>query len=427
MLLNEKLLQFIWQFQHFNKHQLFTTDGDELQIIHQGVLNNNQGPDFLQATVSINKIKLVGSIELHLLTSNWLKHKHNQDVAYRNVILHVVWINDVVSQNQYNLPTHTLEIQPLVPKIMLSKYETLMNEQNTLPCHQYLPALSDMAWLAWKERLATERLIEKSNKVLQVLTVNNNNWEETFWQILAYNFGLKVNADLFLETAKNVSNNTLSKHKNNLLQIEALLMGNANLLQATTEEEYEAALLKEYSFLQKKYSLKSITIKPAFLRMRPANFPTIRLAQLASLVHQSSHLFSKVKEAQDLKTVMDLFNVSVSNYWLSHYTFNKQSEDKNTKQLGGQMINTIMINAVVVVLFSYGLYAKDDDIKVKAIEWLQQLKPEDNKITKMWKVDKIENKSALDSQALLQLTNFYCNSKKCLQCAVGNAILKQTK
>lgn len=425
--MTEKLLQFIWQHQYFNTQQLHTQQDDALQIINVGNLNHHQGADFLQATIKINNVTLIGNIELHVKASLWNTHQHQHDKNYNNTILHVVWQNDaqVFSNNKIALPT--LELQSLVPKILLERYEQLMQNADKLPCGNYLPALSSLAWLSFKERLVAERLQQKAEKILQLFAQNNNSWEETFWQTLAYNFGLQQNAELFLQMAQSISIQILAKHKNQINQLEALLLGQTNLLQSNNSNTYAIMLLKEYQFLQKKYNLKTIHTAPVFLRMRPANFPTIRLAQLAMLIYQSHHLFSTIKNLDNIKQVIDLFNITCNDYWHYHYTLQDDEHEYLPKHLGNQMTNTIAINAIVPTLFAYGIYMNDEVYKEKAIVWLQQLLPEKNAITNTWKNYEIENQSALDSQALIHLTKSYCYKKMCLHCAVGNKILAKPK
>ena len=425
--MTEKLLQFIWQFQYYNKQQLQTAAGEEIQILKVGMLNTNQGPDFLNAAIKINNITLIGNIELHIKSSQWHQHNHSKDKNYNNIILHIVWQNDEQIFDANNNLIPTFELQNLIPKMLLEKYNILMQTNTALPCANFLPALSNIGWLSWKERLTTERLLIKSENVLQVFENTNHNWEETFWQILAYNFGLKVNADLFKQVAKSISINILAKHKNQIQQLEALLLGQANLLQHNTTNNYVAMLQKEYLFLQKKYGLKNIEGNAMFLRMRPANFPTIRLAQLAMLVHNSTHLFSKIKQIENVKTVQALFDITCNDFWHYHYTLNDEQQHCEPKKLGKQMIDNIIINTIIPVLFAYGNYMQEDNYKIKAIQWLQELQPEKNIITNSWKNYNIDNKSAFDSQALIHLTNNYCNKKMCLSCAVGNKILATQK
>ncbi|HEX8334215.1 MAG TPA: DUF2851 family protein [Segetibacter sp.] len=421
--MTERLLQFIWQFQHFNKSELVTVNSEALQILSQGQLNSNQGPDFTNGKISIEGTQLIGNIELHINSSDWKKHNHSTDTNYSNIVLHVVWHNDEEIKDINGVSLPTLELQNLVPKVLLQRYENLMLSQEFVPSQQHLPALSALAWTAWKERLAAERLQRKSIIVLENLKLANNHWEEMFWWMLTRNFGTKVNADAFENIAKSISINFLAKHKNQIHQLEALLLGQAGFLDQSFDEDYPQLLKREHLFLQKKYKLKPSTVKPFLLRMRPANFPTIRLAQLAMLVHQSSHLFSKIKETASLAVIKDFLNVTANDYWHYHYFFDEPSEFK-PKQLGSQMTDNIIINTVVPVLFAYGTYTSDEQFNNKAVAWLAEMKPEINVITKHWQSFGVSNSSALDSQALIELKNNYCNSKRCLECAVGNTILK---
>ncbi len=299
--MNERLLQFIWQFQYFNHTSLATTDEKNLQIIHAGILNKNAGPDFTEAKIKIDSTTWIGNIELHIKSSNWLQHNHTNDKNYGNVILHVVWLHDECIKDMNGNDIATLELQNLVPKITLQKFERLMNTKDFIPCSFSLPVISDVAWLAWKERLIIERLETKSKPVIDKLHHANNNWEEIFWQTLARGFGMKVNADVFEEMAKSLPVNVLSKHKNQIHQLEALLLGQAGLLSSTFEDAYAIMLQKEYSFLSKKYSLKAINKKSDFLRMRPNNFPTIRLAQLGNAYQPIIPSFFKNKNGKNSK------------------------------------------------------------------------------------------------------------------------------
>lgn len=421
--MTEKLLQFIWQFQYFNKSELHTEEGDVLQIIKSGIYNSNQGPDFLEASIKVAAVKLFGNIELHVKASDWFKHQHSSDKNYSNIVLHVVWENDVKEHNKIEFPTLTL--QNRIPKILLQRYEQLMNEGNVLHCKNFLPALSNIGWIAWKERLLIERLEIKSKKVLNFLEETHQHWEEVFWWMIAANFGIKVNSELFEAVAKSISINILAKHKNQIHQLEALLLGQANLLKEDFEEDYPKLLQREYLFLFKKYKLVKVNAAAHFLRMRPANFPTIRLAQLAMLIKNVSHLFSKIKEMNDVDKVRKLFNITCNDYWHYHFVFDETTNYK-PKHLGEQMIDNILINTIIPVLFSYGLHQNEQVYKDKALRWLSEIKPEENSITKSWKLLSIENKNAFDSQALIHLKNNYCQNKRCLECAVGNKILKPT-
>lgn len=418
--MTEKLLQFIWQFQYFKTVDLQTTTGDVLEITKQGSINHHQGPDFLNASIKVSGLQLIGNIELHTHSSHWKKHAHNTDKNYNNVILHVVWIND--EQIVEQIPT--LELQHLVPKILLQKYNFLMLQDEKIPCNSFLPALSEIGWMSWKERLVAERLTIKSEEILNSFKENNNNWEETFWQQLAYNFGLKVNADFFKLIAISLPINILAKNKNQLNLLEALLFGQANLLNKKSNSSYGIKLKKDYEYLKKKYQLNTINGSAYFLRMRPSNFPTIRLAQLAALISNSTHLFSQIKTSKNIQELKNLFKISCSEYWNTHYTLEDEESVFKVKNIGEKMIDLIIINTITPMLFAVAHYFQDDIMKTKAIQWLQEIKAEDNSTIQTWKSNKIEVKSAFDSQALLQLSKHYCIEKKCLQCAVGASILK---
>jgi hypothetical protein len=422
--MTERLLQFIWQFQYFNALALTDVDGEPLVILHPGTLNTNQGPDFSEAKIRIGNTLLVGNVELHLKTSDWDSHQHTTDSNYNSIILHVVWQHDKQPENAPACAV--LVLQDRVSTLLLQQYEALMQANSFVPCAKHLPALSDVAWLSWKERLAAERLERKAAEIIHRLQQTKQHWEEVFWWMLARNFGIKVNADLFEQVAQSISINILAKHKNQIHQLEALLLGQANLLNSKMEEAYPTMLQKEYQFLKQKYQLVQPKKSPDFLRMRPANFPTVRLAQLAMLVNQSSHLFSTIKSTATVKEIQQLFDVTANDYWHYHYQIDEVT-DYHPKKLGRQMVDNIIINTIIPVLFAYGLYTKDEAIKTKAILWLTNLGPEQNTITRNWVKYGVKNYNALDAQALIELKNNYCQYHKCLDCAIGNAILKRGK
>jgi len=416
--ISERLLQFIWQFQHFNKAELITSTAEVLQIISPGQMNMNQGPDFLDAKIRIGDTTWAGNVELHLKTSDWKKHNHDNDDNYRNVILHVVWEDDGI---QNFIPV--LELKQRVPKILLERYENLMLAPGFVPCEKSIHVARDIVLKSWKERMLAERLLKKSKTVDNYLEQSGYHWEETFWWLIARNFGIKVNADAFEQMARSIPVSILSRHKNQIHQLEALFLGQLNLLRGNFKEGYPKMLKKEYKFYKKKYDLRPISAVPFFLRMRPGNFPTIRSAQLAMLVHESEHLFSKVKEASSVVEARRCFDVVANDYWHYHYRFDEESPFMRKKP-GVNMIDNIIINTVAPVLFAFGQYHKEEKYKQKALKWLEETSAENNSITKNFQRLGLENKTAFDSQALLELKNEYCHNKRCLDCAIGNAILK---
>jgi len=418
--MTERLLQFIWQFQYFNKGELQSTSGETIQVIFPGTYNTNQGPDFNDAKIKIGKTTWAGNVELHLRSSDWNRHNHQNDKNYSNVILHVVWEDDFPD---YSMPV--LKLNNRVAKIFLQRYEDLMNAQGFIPCEKSISSVKPIVWQSWKERLLTERLIRKSAIVKTYLDENNHHWEETFWWLLARNFGVKINADAFEAMARSIPVNILAKHKNQIHQLEALLIGQSNLLNEKFNEDYPIMLQKEYGFYKSKYKLRPNTYTPFFLRMRPGNFPTIRLAQLAMLIHHSEHLFSKMKDSNSVKDVKKWLDVTANDYWHYHYRFDEQSSFKK-KNLGAGMIDNILINTVCTVLFAYGHFNKEQKFKDKAVQWLEEIAAESNSITKEFEQAGLKNKNAHDSQALIELKNEYCSKKRCLDCAIGNALLKSS-
>ena len=428
MLIPEKLLHYIWQHQYYQHTNLSTDEGESLSIINPGLYNLNQGPDFIDSSIRINNLKLVGNIEIHVNSSDWNAHQHEKDANYNTVILHIVWLNDAVIINKNGLTIPQLTISNLVPKWLLDRYTLLMNAPDNLPCSSFLPYIKPIIWTSWKERLTIERLEEKATNILLLYTESNHHWEEVLWWMLAKNFGLKLNDELFIKVAKSIPVNILTKHKNQLFQIEALLMGQANLLNEDTgiNDEYRVKLRREYNYLSQKYSLTLVAIMPVFLRMRPSGFPTIRVAQLSMLVQQSKHLFSTIKDAKDIKKVKDMLKVNTSTYWNNHYVFGKESAER-MKQVGDEMADNIMINTIVPILFAYSRFVKDDIIKDRMINWLTQIDPENNYILTSWMKEGIENDNAFDSQGLIQLRKHYCDKKRCMECAIGNSIISSAK
>jgi hypothetical protein len=415
----EKLLQFIWQFGYFNKSNLTTIQGEELSITSVGTLNKNQGPDFINGRIKIGTTTLAGAIELHLKTSDWKKHRHEKDENYKNVILHVVFQHDEVVN-----PIPVLELEPRVSKLLLQTYNSFMENASFIACSNSIKNVRELTWISWKERLLVERLQRKSIKVLLLLEQSANHWEETFWWTLARAFGSKINGDAFEAIAHSISINILAKHKSSVHQIESLLFGQAGLLNDDFTDDYPQLLQREYNFLRKKYNLQPSSIPVLFLRMRPGNFPTIRLAQLAVLIQTASHLFSKIIEAEKLAQVKTLFQVTANDFWHYHYTFNQATSFKK-KTLGSDTIDNLIINTVSPMLFAYGTHHNEDKYKEKALRWLEQLPAETNTITKGFFQLEVMTRSAYDSQALIELKNEYCSPKKCLDCSVGNYLLRE--
>ena len=419
MEMTEKLLQYIWQHQYFNPSGLRTTAGDALQIVFPGYWNRNQGPDFSEAQVKIGNTLMAGSIELHIRSSLWYDHGDSNDPNYNNVILHVVY-----EHNDAAMPRiPVLELEPLIPKILLERYTALMNGSGFIPCSLTIGSAPQLVWLSWKDRLVAERLTRKSQVVFNYLQENNGHWEECFWWLVARNFGSKVNAEAFEQIARSLPLKVMARHRNQVIQLEALLFGQAGLLNEKYGDAYPNLLAREYGFLKKKYGLQPISSALHFLRMRPGNFPTIRLAQLAAMLHVSDHLFSGVLDCEDVNSMRGQLNLCGNDYWHYHYLFDEPSPFRK-KILGKEMIDNVISNTVIPFLFAYGSYKGEEKFKTKAVDWLQMLEPEINVHTKGFVDLKVDNCSSFDSQALIELKTQYCDQRRCLHCAIGNAILK---
>lgn len=416
--MTERLLQYIWQFQYYDHHSLETTAGEILQVVYQGMLNSNQGPDFLNGKIRIGETIWAGSIELHILSSEWHDHKHSADKNYDNVILHVVWKQD----DEQTLKFPVFELYHRVPGILLKRYQQLMMNRSFIPCQDDISSTPALILASWKDRLLAERLEQKSKLIEDYLQQNKGNWEETFWWMLARNFGTPVNCEAFEELAKSVPVNVLVKNKSSLIAIEAILFGQAKLLNRNFADAYPVMLKKEYAFLQKKYSLKQIFTPVHSLRMRPANFPCVRLAQLAALISGSHQLFSLIKETDDVTQIIKCLSATANDYWHYHYQFDEMTAFK-MKVMGAQMISNIIINTVIPVLFTYAGYTQNANQKARALRWMQEMPPEKNKISLGFRKLGLHSDNAGDSQALLRLKTFYCNERRCLQCAIGNNLL----
>jgi len=424
--MKEEFLHFVWEHHLFDRDDLHTTDGKPIEILSTGRLNFDSGPDFFNARIRIGDTIWAGNVEIHQKSSHWFQHKHGTDKAYSNVILHVVEVFDKpLTINGEEIPT--LEIK--YPLEFLDNFERLLKSKQWIACEEKLASVDPFILRFWYSSLMIERLQAKTADILQILHQNTNNWNETFYHLLARNFGMKTNALPFELLARSTPLQMLSKHKNNLFQIEALLFGQSGLLnEILLGDDYFLELRNEYSFLYKKYNLSGVDAHLwKFMRLRPVNFPTIRIAQLAVLIHQSSSLFSRVLEIEDLEELRTLFNVTASEYWNTHYRFNKTSSENKPKHLGNTVFQNMVINTIAPLLFVYGEQHLNQAMKDRALHFLEKLPSESNQITDKWTKLGIESRSAFESQALIQLKKQYCEIKKCLHCQLGAKIITSVK
>lgn len=420
--MNEQFLHYLWKYSLYQKQKLTLNNGQQVEVIHPGEHNHNAGPDFFNAKIKVGDTLWAGNVEIHVNASDWYQHQHHKDEAYNNVILHVVAKNDrgVKRKNSEVIPTIEIDC----PEKVYQQYLFLQNSKGWVPCETFLSKINEFTFLQWKEALLIERLKEKSKIIEQRFVQNKNNWEETFYQTLAANFGFKVNNVPFEQLAKSLPVLILAKHKDQLSLIEAMLFGQSGLLPDDSHEEYVQKLKQDYKHLANKFNLSPMSGHLwKMLRLRPGNFPTLRIAQFAALINQSTALMSKITEQENIKQLNKFFDIQASNYWNTHYVFGKETT-KKAKKLGKMAFHNIVINSLVPFLFFYGRHKNKQALVEKSLDWLTAVSPEKNHIIESWKQRGVKVESAFDTQALIQLKNNYCKFKKCLNCRIGNQVVQ---
>ena len=424
--MNENLLHFLWKLKLFSVKNLKSTNGEIIHIISNGIHNLNTGPDFLNAKIEIENQVWAGNVEIHINSSDWYKHNHETDKNYDAVILHVVWEHDVEIFRKNNAKIVTLELKNYISKEVLNNYNQLFSKNKKwINCENEIQFIDSFIFENWLERLYFERLEQKSSIIQEILTTNNNNWEATLFILLAKSFGLKVNGDAFLNFANSFDFSIVRKVSNNVEQLEALFLGQAGLLSNKKESIYFERLKKEYKYLKVKFNLTPILGgQVQFFRLRPNNFPTLRLSQLAYLYNKYQNLFSKIIEIDSLELFYSLFEVSTLPFWETHFTFEKESK-KSTKKLTKSFIDLVLINTIIPLKFVYlKILGKSDYSSLFTV--LEQIKPEKNSIISRYNDLKIKSSNAFKTQALLQLKSEYCSKQLCLQCAIGKTILNKS-
>lgn len=423
---NEDFLHFIWRFRLFNPGKLVCAEGEELKILHPGILNKHAGPDFSDAKLVIGETSWAGHVEIHLKSSDWLSHGHQHDAFYDSVILHVVYQHDSPIYRTNGSLVPVLVLEGLFSERLLNNYRQLIASGNHFPCEKHIGASDPFIVNSLLCRVVVERFEQKSEEVFEKLNHNRGDWEQTFYCFMARNFGFKVNAIPFDQLATISPHRVFSKLKGNALQIESLVFGQAGFLEQEFFEDYPRQLQKEYTFLKNKYWLTPMDRSIwKFLRMRPQNFPTIRLAQFAALILKSGQLFSKVLKAQTISELHVLFNdLPVNEYWLTHYHFNKKARQV-VVQPGKTSVNNIIINSVCLFLFCYGRYTDQPFLIDRAFDFLEKLPAENNAVVNQYRYAGVKLDNAFTSQGLLHLNKCYCNQKKCLNCAIGIKILRK--
>lgn len=416
----EELLHHIWQHRLFQTQNLKTTEGQWLELIRQGQLNTDSGPDFRNARIKVGDTEWAGNVEMHVRSSDWLQHQHQHDAAFSNIILHAVFEDDF-KQSLGTFPT--LELKDLISDQVLMRYERLSRSTDELPCGEQFMEVPEPIRSIWFDTLLIGRLQRKSEWMNQLVEQNEGDLEQAFMEVFFRAFGMSVNAEPFQLLAKRTSYKVLAKHQNDLFQLEAILFGNAGFLESP-KDDYQSQLKREYDFLRHKYDLEPMDRKLwKFLRLRPANFPSLRIAQLAATFKKTG-AFLRWFSGSDIASQIEALRVSPSDYWATHYNFLFETKSSR-KQIGVAMAQQLIINSVAPFLFVSADREANPELRDRALAILQQLKPEHNFKVESFAKQGLIVQNASESQALIELKTNYCDHKKCLICSIGANILKR--
>lgn len=429
----EQLLHYVWKHKLYPLKELTTCDGQPVEIIDPGLHNSNAGPDFFNAKIRVASTMWVGNVEIHDKSSDWYLHGHDKDSRYDNVILHVIGVVDteVMKSNGQYVPQMKLD----VPEYVMAHYDELLKTDEYPPCYKVIPELTSLTVHSWMAALQTERLEQKTEAIRKRVELCNGSWEDAYFVTLARNYGFGINGDVFEQWAQNVPLNAVAHHRDDLFQIEAMFMGQAGLLeldaipsyyqQDALNEGYFTKLRNEYQYLAHKFSMNPIDFKLwRFLRLRPQNFPHIRISQLANLYYEQKAGLSNLVECETIEQLKHVLSSHVTPYWETHYTFGSTSS-KNEKHLTYGSLNLLIINTAIPMLFAYGRHRNKEVLCDRAFDFLELIKAENNHIIRMWQQVGLPVKTAGDSQALIQLKKEYCDKKDCLRCRFGYEYLKR--
>ena len=428
--MKEEFLHYLWKYCLYDPEKLFDNEKNKIIVLNPGEYNRDAGPDFFNARISIGGTVWAGNVEIHTKSSHFDNHGHQNDPAFNNVILHIVADNDKRVYNSRGEEILTTEIK--FDSSLWEKYILLVNNPYVIACQDDVKKLDEIPVRHWLNSLVIERFQSKSESILKIFSETGNDWDETFYRLLTRYFGFRVNTEPFEMLATALPFRVIRKHTDNIFQIEALLFGTAGLLDAglfkeSLSDEYYSNLLREFNILSSKYSIQPLHGWIwKFSKLRPPNFPTIRLSQLASMLSTTGGLFSKVLEATDIIQIKELFEVKASGYWDDHYVFGKKSRNR-VKNTGSQATDIFLINAVIPVIFVYGQSRDLKEISERALSFLERIGAEENTIITEWRAAGINAESAFYSQALIHLRNEYCRKRKCLNCRIGNKIISQGK
>ena len=423
--MKEEFLHYLWKFKKFDPLNLKTFNGEEITIINVGQYLELAGPDFFNAQITIGNQKWAGNVEIHIKSSDWYVHHHERDEVYENVILHVVWEHDTEIFRKNNTEIPVLELKKYVDAVTITNYQSLISPKSWIFCEKQLKEIDGFTINNWLERLFFERLERKSKPIFELLVQTKHDWEAVLFCLLAKNFGLNTNGEIFSKIAQSIPFSVIRKESFEVENLEALLLGSAGLLDSEKEDTYFKDLKFRYFYLLNKYQLEKRIVEPVqFFKHRPDNFPTIRLSQLANLYHGHQNLFSRISTATSAKGIYEIFEISASDYWQNHYQFDKESPKKK-KKLSRSFVDLITINTIIPLQFAYAK-SQAKEISEDLIQLLNEVAPEKNAIMDKFNSFGIKSKNAFESQSLLQLKNEYCNKSRCLECAIGMELLKKS-
>lgn len=421
--MTEAFLHYVWKNQLFDKSGLRTTCGSPVTVIHAGEHNHHSGPDFFNARIRIAETYWAGTVEIHMQSSEWRKHRHHEDAAYDNCILHVVLKKDAEVFNTKGSRIFCLELLGLVPVGAWNNYLNLIGTDRWIPCSHRIREVDGLVVKNWLRSLASERLVRRSDEFLVLLERNESDLELTMFQFMCTGFGFQVNNLPFSVLSRMIPWQLIQRNRNNLLQVEAIMFGCSGFLNKELDDDYYNKLRSEFSFFRNAYKLEQLEVSNwKFMRLRPGNFPTVRIAQLSALLVKSENLFSSILQLKDWASGKEFFNIHASSYWDRYYNFGKRSSSL-VKSLGQDSIANLFINVIVPSMFSYGILNSLPKYKERAMVLLEQVPPERNSLMNSWSGIGIQAHSALESQALLELKKRYCSEKKCLTCRIGKELI----
>ena len=418
VLMKEEYLHFVYRTKLLG-NSFRTVSGESIEILEFGIHNHNSGPDFLEAKIKLEDKIWAGQIEFHVKSSDWIKHKHQFDSNYNNVIAHFVYEHDQdIKSGEYNLPT--VELKSLIDENHFSKYDIYLKSKNWIACENEINTLDDFVIFQQKEKALINRLSRKSQNVVDLIDEYNGDRKKVFNMILFKAFGTKVNQAVFQKLGELYNWKMVGKLNHDRFKFQAYLYGISGMLSQQVEDIYFLKLQEEYSYLKHQYNLTEINYAEwKFSTMRPFNLPTVRLAQLSKVLFKSN-LYSEKSALDDIKSHL---NIELDDYWKEHYMFGRKGKKPNPG-LTKDFIDLLTINVFVPFVFSIGIVEGNQDLKKQAISWLEDTKPEKNTIVQNWKKLGIKLKSAFDSQALIEQKNEFCKKNLCLQCKIGQKLLK---